>query len=54
MTKLFKSGFGISKKDASIYINIPEYQLDLFIQKHLPQHTRKFKNKIKTNDNKNK
>ncbi|EGX6964360.1 hypothetical protein JGJ17_003603 [Vibrio alginolyticus] len=54
LTKLFKSGFGISKKDASIYINIPEYQLDLFIQKHLPQHTRKFKNKIKTNDNKNK
>ncbi|HGZ7319755.1 TPA: hypothetical protein ACOL2P_004396 [Vibrio parahaemolyticus] len=54
LTKLFKSGFGISKKDASICINIPEYQLELFIQKHLPQHTRKFKNKVKTNDNKNK
>ncbi|HIF5670818.1 TPA: hypothetical protein ACX3DN_002526 [Vibrio parahaemolyticus] len=54
LTKLFKSGFGISKKDASICINIPEYQLELFIQKHLPQHTRKFKHKMKTNDAKNK
>ncbi|HHG3246119.1 TPA: hypothetical protein ACPVXZ_003275 [Vibrio parahaemolyticus] len=54
LTKLFKSGFGISKRDASICINIPEYQLELFIQKHLPQYTRKFKNKMKTNDNKNK
>nr|WP_321274468.1 hypothetical protein [uncultured Vibrio sp.] len=45
LTKLFKSGFGISKRDAGICVNIPEYQLELFIQKHLPQHTRKFKNK---------
>ncbi|MFH0232191.1 hypothetical protein ACGRPC_01560 [Vibrio diabolicus] len=52
LTKLFNSGFGISKRGAGICVNIPEYQLELFIQKHLPQHTRKFKNKIDEGKNK--
>lgn len=52
LTKLFNCGFGISKRDAGICVNIPEYQLELFIQKHLPQHTRKYKNKIDEGKNK--
>ncbi|EGR3456559.1 hypothetical protein [Vibrio parahaemolyticus] len=52
LTKLFNNGFGISKRGAGICVNIPEYQLELFIQKHLPQHTRKYKNKIDEGKNK--
>ncbi|MBY8086224.1 hypothetical protein KW496_11400 [Vibrio fluvialis] len=52
LTKLFNCGFGISKRGAGICVNIPEYQLELFIQKHLPQHTRKYKNKIDEGKNK--
>ncbi len=42
--RLLINGFGISSGGVSLYISVPEYQLELFIRKHLPHHSKNHNN----------